>query len=139
MTIQDLLEQNRHSAAFQREHKEYTTAYGAQAATAAASAAAGTPGAAPPPLGGPAAPSDKRLKRNISYLTTTQSNIKLYSFQYIWSDQIYVGVMAQDLMETHPEALSIGTDGFYRVNYSLLGLEMLTLEEWESKSLQLQD
>lgn len=78
--------------------------------------------------------SDRRLKRNIEPISTFK-DIQLYRFQYLWSDQVYVGVMAQDLLETHPEAIITHPDGFYRVNYRLLGTRMYTLEEWEEKNL----
>ena len=48
-----------------------------------------------------------------------------------WRD----GVMAQDLKTTHPEALVTGADGFYRVNYSKLGVRMMTLEQWNARNL----
>jgi hypothetical protein len=44
-----------------------------------------------------------------------------------------VGAMAQDLITSHPEALFLDNNGFFRVDYSVLGLEMLTIEEWEQK------
>jgi hypothetical protein len=74
--------------------------------------------------------SDRRLKRNIIHVSTTRDGIKLYRFQYIWSDQIYVGVMAQDLTATHPDALSKDSFGYYRVDYSVLGLRMQKYEDW---------
>lgn len=95
---------------------------------------AGTP--PPTPTGG-GAPSDIRLKRSITPLLRTADGIQLYSFQYLWSDQVYVGVMAQDLVATHPEALSIDSFGFYHVDYDKLGLQMLTLEEWERSRAKL--
>ena len=30
--------------------------------------------------------------------------------------------MAQDVLGVMPEAVSLGTDGFYRVNYAMLGI-----------------
>lgn len=61
-------------------------------------------------------------------------DLKLYRWKYIDDPkgQMYVGVMAQDLLEI-PElkhAVMVGDDGFYRVNYHALGLQMLTYEEW---------
>ena len=55
----------------------------------------------------------------------------MYSYQYTWSDTYYVGVMAQDLLETHPEAVSIDSFGYYHVDYTYLGLELKTLYEWQ--------
>ena len=79
-------------------------------------------------------PSDRRLKTNITHLHTLENGIKLYSFIYIWGGPTYVGVMAQDLLHTYPEAVLIGTDGYYRVDYTVLGLEMVELADWHIPS-----
>ena len=81
-------------------------------------------------------PSDRRLKTDIVALGETEDGVKLYSWKYK-SDQVttWVGVMAQDLEATHPEALVTGADGFYRVNYSDLGVQMMTLEQWNARQL----
>ncbi len=80
--------------------------------------------------------SDSRLKTDIVSLGETEDGIKLYSWKYK-SDLVttWVGVMAQDLETTHPEALITGTDGFYRVNYTDLGVRMMTLEQWNARNL----
>jgi hypothetical protein len=91
------------------------------------------PVGSPPLVGAP--PSDIRLKRNIVALCTTDSGIQLYRFKYLWSNQEYVGVMAQDLIHIHPEALSKDELGFYRVDYSQLGLRMMTIEEWKASRI----
>ena len=69
-------------------------------------------------------------------LGETEDGIKLYSWKYK-SDLVttWVGVMAQDLEVTHPQALVTGADGFYRVNYSGLGVQMMTLEQWNARHL----
>jgi len=93
------------------------------------------PGTPPPalPQGGPNfSPSDRRLKADIQHLETLESGIKLYSFRYVWGGPTYVGVMAQDLLESHPEAVYQDAYGFYSVDYSVLNLRMATLEQYES-------
>lgn len=95
----------------------------------------GPPGAPPPPP--PPVISDRRLKRNITSLGHTENDIQIYQFQYLWSDQVYVGVMAQDLLSTHPDAVIVAEDRFYRVNYALLGFNMMTIEEWEASTKRL--
>ncbi|WP_108882302.1 tail fiber domain-containing protein [Anderseniella sp. Alg231-50] len=84
----------------------------------------------------PQQPSDRRLKTDIVALGETEDGIKLYSWKYK-SDLVttWVGVMAQDLEVTHPQALVTGADGFYRVNYSGLGVQMMTLEQWNARHL----
>jgi len=80
--------------------------------------------------------SDRRLKSDILSIGTAKNGLKLYSWKYK-SDPVttWVGVMAQDLETTHPQALRIGADGFYRVNYSKLGVRMMTLEQWNARYL----
>ena len=77
-------------------------------------------------------PSDIRLKRDIVELVALENGIKLYSFRYLWEDTVYVGVMAQDLLEheSYKDAVVIQQSGFYAVHYERLGLQMITLEEW---------
>ncbi len=60
-------------------------------------------------------------------------------FQYLWDDQIYVGVMAQDLVASCPEALTVDKWGYYRVNYETLGLRMLTLREYQNMHKSIYD
>lgn len=83
-----------------------------------------------------AAGSDKRLKTDIVALGETADGIKLYSWKYK-NDPVttWVGVMAQDLTETHPEALVVDANGFYAVRYDLLGVQMMTLDQWNSRAL----
>ncbi len=73
------------------------------------------------------APSDVRLKTSIS---STGNKIGVLN-EYTWkwnSTAIKLGlshfptkgVLAQDALKHYPEAISIGEDGFYRVDYSKL-------------------
>ena len=77
--------------------------------------------------------SDQRLKRDITPVAVTDSGIQLYSFKYLWSDQVYVGVMAQELLNNPQwkDAVITKQNGFYAVNYSKLGFEMMTLEQYQ--------
>ena len=74
--------------------------------------------------------SDYRLKRDIMLLARLANGIGLYRFRYLWSDTVYVGVMAQEVAEIAPEAVMHHADGFLRVNYARLGLRFLTLNAW---------
>ena len=89
-----------------------------------------------PSSGGYSTNSDIRLKRDIVLLGQTEQGIKLYSFKYLSSDQVYVGVMAQDLLESPQwqDAVITNPTGYYSVNYSKLGLEMVTLEQYKQHS-----
>jgi len=69
-------------------------------------------------------PSDRRLKRHIERIDTHKSGIGIFRFKYLWSDTPYVGVMAQDVMERFPEAVTVGPGGFMAVDYAALGMTM---------------
>lgn len=86
---------------------------------------------------GPPVFSDIRLKIDIQLLTTLEDGMKIYSFRYHWSDEVFVGIMAQDCLE-HPEwkkAVCIRPDGFYGVDYAKLGLRKTTIEIWNERGL----
>jgi hypothetical protein len=72
--------------------------------------------------------SDIRLKTNIHRVGTTVFNLPLYSFEYKAKHGTYIGVMAQDVLKVKPAAVSVGRDGFYRVDYQKLGIEMLQVQ-----------
>jgi hypothetical protein len=66
--------------------------------------------------------SDSRVKENIKY-THSDNGHKMYNFNYIGDGKIYNGVMAQDILETNPEAV-FDIDGILHVNYGALGVNM---------------
>lgn len=70
-------------------------------------------------------------QQDIGHLGDTASALPLYSFKYLDDETEYVGVMAQDVLKVRPDAVSTGEDGFFRVNYSRLGLRMVTKAEWD--------
>ncbi len=83
--------------------------------------------------------SDMRLKHSIAPLAVTAAGYKIYSFKYNASykpdDKTYVGVMAQDVVQSHPEAVKTTRDGYYSVRYDRLGLRMATLEDYQRRGL----
>jgi len=82
--------------------------------------------------------SDQRLKRDIHQLSTMPSGIKLYSFKYLWSDDVYVGVMAQDLLSNPQwkDAVITSNTGYYSVDYNKLGIQMMTLGQYQLQQQQ---
>ena len=68
--------------------------------------------------------SDKRLKENIIKVGQSESGINIYEFNYINEPQRYTGVIAQDLLTSHPEAVSVHDSGYYQVNYDLIDVNM---------------
>ena len=76
--------------------------------------------------------SDIRLKHDIVKLATLGNGIGIYRFRYHWSDQAYVGVMAQEVAAVMPEAVGRGADGYLRVNYDRVGVRFQTWEAWSA-------
>ena len=74
--------------------------------------------------------SDMRLKRDIQLVGHLPNGLGLYRYRYLWSDTVYVGVMAQEVATVIPAAAVIASDGFYRVNYALLGTHLMTWDQW---------
>ena len=81
--------------------------------------------------------SDRRLKRSIRLLARLHNGLKIYAFKYLWSDVVYVGVMAQDLLQNPKwkDAVITKANGFYAVNYAMLGLKMTTFAQWKKDGL----
>ncbi|MEZ0223795.1 MAG: DotA/TraY family protein [Alphaproteobacteria bacterium] len=81
--------------------------------------------------GGGSTPSDQRLKSDIHLLTKTDNGIKIYSFKYLGDDQLFSGVMAQDLLSdpAFSGAVSKDEQGFYSVNYAALGIPVINADK----------
>lgn len=71
--------------------------------------------------------SDVRLKENIKAHSTTPNGLNVYTWD--WNDEAHAlglsdvpgfGVLAQEVQETHPEAVIEGTHGYLMVNYGKL-------------------
>src|SRR5262245_54101476 len=75
--------------------------------------------------------SDTRLKTDIVRVGKLDNGLSLYRFRYLWSKEVFVGVLAQEVWPVVPYAVILGEDGFLRVNYALLGTRMLTWDEWQ--------
>jgi hypothetical protein len=76
------------------------------------------------------APSDRRLKQNIQLVGRDERTmLPLYEFEYInGSGRRFLGVMAQDVLETYPDMVFTMPDGFMAVNYAGLGIEMMEVD-----------
>jgi hypothetical protein len=74
-------------------------------------------------------PSDIRLKENVMKVDETDSGVGWYTWS--WNDTAKAmgvdgpteGVIAQDLINVDPTAVSLGEDGYYRVDYSKVDYE----------------
>ncbi len=87
---------------------------------------AGTGGAAAPAssMMYAVAASDRRLKENIKKIRVAENGLTIYQYSYKGCEKVYEGVMAQDVLGHTPEAVTIMSNGFFAVNYDMLGLEM---------------
>lgn len=71
--------------------------------------------------------SDIRAKENI-ILIGQKNGYPLYEFSYCGRSERYRGVMAQDILQSNPDAVFIDlNDGLYCVDYSQLGFAMVQL------------
>ena len=75
-------------------------------------------------MGGGQAPSDIRLKKNITYKKKSKSGLNIYEFEYKWSPQKYIGVMAQEIKKIKPSAISKDIFGYMMVDYNQLDVSM---------------
>lgn len=76
--------------------------------------------------------SDIRVKRDIVWLQDLASGLRLYRYRYAGGETLYVGVMAQEVLEISPGAVRRGRDGYLRVDYRQLGLRLQTWDTWIS-------
>lgn len=76
------------------------------------------------------AASDIRLKRDIRPLEQLSNGLTLYRFRYLESDVEMVGVLAQEVLNVVPEAVLLGADGYYGVDYDQLGVRCTSFAEW---------
>ena len=70
--------------------------------------------------------SDISLKTNIKFENKVINHLPIYSFEYKNSKHgkgRYIGVMAQDVEKTNPEAVGISPEGYKMVDYSKIGIE----------------
>jgi Protein of unknown function (DUF3300)/Chaperone of endosialidase len=81
--------------------------------------------------GGGGRRSDIRLKHDIVQLQRLGNGFELYRFRYKGSDRtLYVGVMAQEVQQIDPSAVSRDRDGYLRVDYDRIGVKFMTWDEW---------
>lgn len=63
------------------------------------------------------------------------NGIGLYRFRYKGDDHtLYVGVMAQEVQNVVPRAVSRDRDGFLRVDYERLGIKFLTWSDYVARN-----
>jgi hypothetical protein len=71
-------------------------------------------------------PSDANLKENIKKIGTSEKGVAIYEFEYKnkkIGEGVFQGVMAQDLLDSNPEAVLSDDNGFLSVDYSKIDVE----------------
>ena len=71
--------------------------------------------------------SDRRLKTNIVARETRSDGLRLYEFSFKGFATRWRGVIAQDVLQTHPEAVDEDETGYLTVNYNMLGVTLQSL------------
>ncbi len=80
--------------------------------------------------GGGGRRSDIELKHDVVLLGHLANGLGYYRFSYLGSSKPYVGVIAQEVQNLVPEAVTRGRDGYLRVYYEQLGLKLRTYSDW---------
>ena len=72
--------------------------------------------------------SDERVKEDIYKLGYSDSGIPTYMFKYKGKNSTYTGTIAQDLIKLGRDDAVILEDGYYKVNYNLIDIDMKKLK-----------
>lgn len=79
-------------------------------------------------LGAAAIGSDATIKENVKKVGSLDNGLNIYKFEYrpeykdTWGHGEHIGVMAQEVEQVVPEAVSLHEDGYKLVNYAMLGV-----------------
>lgn len=68
--------------------------------------------------------SDKRAKNDIKKVGKLNDGTGVYSYKYKGGGLMQLGVLAQEAIKKHPDAVAKADDGLYRVNYSRIAEEL---------------
>jgi hypothetical protein len=80
--------------------------------------------------GGGGRRSDIALKHDVVLLGHLANGLGYYRFSYLGSHKAYVGVVAQEVQNVVPSAVTRGPDGYLRVHYERLGLKFRSYADW---------
>jgi len=64
------------------------------------------------------------------FLGRLDNGLGFYRFAYVGSGKPYVGVIAQEVRALRPDAVFRGRDGYLRVYYERLGIELQSCDDW---------
>jgi len=69
--------------------------------------------------------SDRRLKKDVTYIGKSEKGYNIYSFTYKTNPKRkFSGVMGHEIQKILPEAISIDENGYLKVKYSMLDVEL---------------
>ena len=82
-------------------------------------------------LGGIIGLSDRNSKTEISRIGQSDTGVPIYTFAYKDDphSRMYHGTMAQDILNTHPEAVITAGDGTYMVDYAKIDVDFYEVEQ----------
>jgi hypothetical protein len=80
--------------------------------------------------GGGGRRSDINSKHDIVLLGVLDNGLGFYRFAYNGSNKAYVGVMAQEVQNSSPEAVVRGRDRYLRVFYEKIGVKFQSYDRW---------
>jgi hypothetical protein len=63
--------------------------------------------------------SDRRLKRDIERVGELPNGLNVYTFRYLWDDQPFIGLMADEVQKVIPDAVSMVGD-YLAVDYGMV-------------------
>lgn len=74
--------------------------------------------------------SDIELKHDIALISYLDNGLGFYRFSYNGSERTYVGVIAQEVQQLIPDAVTRGRDGYLRVDYQKIGVPFQSYDRW---------
>jgi hypothetical protein len=80
--------------------------------------------------------SDHRLKTDIELIEKSPSGINIYQFRYVGGGPLYQGVLAQELLDTHPKAVVAMPGGYYGVLYERIDVDFVQLPEKSENAME---
>jgi hypothetical protein len=89
--------------------------------------------------GGRGRRSDIRLKHDVVLIGYLNDGLGLYRFSYNGSNKPYVGVIAQEVVNVMPQAVTQDRSGYLRVNYKMLGLKFQDYDHWVATRAKISD
>ena len=87
--------------------------------------------------GGGGRRSDIASKHDIVLLGHLANGLGYYRFSYLGSSKPYVGVIAQEVQNVVPHAVTRGQDGYLRVHYEQLGLTFRSYGDWLARGARI--